>query len=250
LAESLFDEEELGDVDVTSSDVDEVAPTEGESYARGAEKRGRRRRRGRRGRRDREGSAEAGAESGREIRPRPDDEVGPEIGISPERPARIATPFESGEVEFDESDEEAIAEPETRIEQYERDERHGGRRRRRRSRGGRGVEAESRRAPEPSPTRRFEEDEALEDADEVLEPLDDDLESSEGADQELDEEAEDVHVRPVRSSVPSWHDAIGDIIARNMASRHKSGGGGSGYSSGGRRGRGRGGRRSGPRDRN
>jgi hypothetical protein len=63
-----------------------------------------------------------------------------------------------------------------------------------------------------------------------------------------DEEDDDVPMRPVRSSVPSWEDAISDIIARNMANRHKSGGV-SGHSGGGRRGRGRGGRRNGPRDR-
>jgi hypothetical protein len=61
-------------------------------------------------------------------------------------------------------------------------------------------------------------------------------------DDDLVDEQDESRARPVRTNVPSWHDAVADIIARNMASRSKSGGGG--RRSGGR---GRGDRRPGPR---
>jgi hypothetical protein len=70
--------------------------------------------------------------------------------------------------------------------------------------------------------------------------------------EEEEEEQYDERGRKIRAAVPTWQDALEDIIAGNMAARQKSprrgGGGGGGRGSRGSRG-GRGGRPQGDRDR-
>ena len=199
-----------------------------------AQRRGRRRRRGRRGRRDREAPSETDrAEAGLEYEEL-DVEDFEEFGTT-EVKARIETPFESGEVEFDQPEIES-SEP-----------RPSRRRRRRRPRTEPGETVEKRRpVEERRPVDEIDEDELLPRTADLL----DEEEDESDADLDIDLEGES-RPRTVRVSVPSWSDAISDIIARNMAARKKSGGSGGGGGGGGsaRRGRGRGGRRPGPRDR-
>jgi hypothetical protein len=77
-----------------------------------------------------------------------------------------------------------------------------------------------------------DDDERIDDEDR----LDLDAFSDLGFDDE-DEAEEEARHRRARGTVPSWQDAISDIVARNMATRQKHGGS--------RRPRGRGGRRPG-----
>jgi len=93
-----------------------------------------------------------------------------------------------------------------------------------------------------------EEDDDEYDDSEVLEiPL------MEGDEPEEEEEQFDERGRKIRVAVPTWQDALEDIISGNMEARQKSprrGGGGGGGSRGSRGGRGgRGGRPQGDRDR-
>jgi ribonuclease E len=153
---------------------------------------------------------------------------------------RIETPFEAAEVMFErEEEEEEGEEREDREEREVADER-GGRRRRRRRRprsdrgeaptvdeGGERLREDEIDERVPSAARAAAREEEDEDEDEL-----------EG------EFEEDSPARKVRINVPSWSDAIGDIIARNMSGRSKQPSGG-----GNRRGRGRGRRPGPPRDR-